>query len=241
MMNVYLLKNYGVLFFSLFFINSFSPAFSATKPPELLLKEGMSYMKNDKYEKAIVSFQAAHMMRPNDAKILYQLGLSYYILGTKTYSPDMLTLSKYYWLMAIPLFPEGNMLRNTLEDLVARHDKNLQEIKSYLNAKREYEQLGTLESGLNYAGELEKTNATAEAHELYGKLSVLYPDDPRPYTHWAGFVKNQGRLGWGLAFYKRALKIDPDFLPANEGYAKMLKELEPIRIEGYDSVVRAFH
>ncbi len=218
-----------------------SVCWSATKSANQLADEGKSALDGENYKEAIRSLHGAYLMRPRNTDVLYDLGLAYYALGIKERSPEFIQSSSYYWQQAIPLLSDGSLLKTTLSDLVTRNKDMHESLRRYIEVKDQFDSLPSVDSGLTYVKALLEISALEDAHELFEQLATTYREDPRPYSHWADFVISQGRIGWGLSFYRRALEIDSNYEPARDRYYSLLSSMERIRIEGYDKVARASH
>jgi tetratricopeptide (TPR) repeat protein len=217
-------------------------ALSEVVPPGVLLQQGMEHLREGELEKAIQKLQASVMMNPNDGRALYQLGLAYYNYGIKQQDPKLIGTAQTVWKSAIDLYKEGDHMKNTLQDIYNRAEAHKKQISKMIEVRKKLEvSPDSLEAGLEYAGLLYEYKQYSESDEMYRKLAKSYSNDPRPYTEWAAMVHEMGRIGWAKTYYKRALKIAPDYHPAKEGLKKITDELDGLRLEGYEAVFKASH
>ena len=70
---------------------------------------------------------------------------------------------------------------------------------------------------LGYAYRAQGKNA--EAEKIFKKYAELLPDDPNPHDSYAELLMRLGRFDESITNYKKALKIDPNFVSADVGIA----------------------
>lgn len=212
--------------------------------PNVLVEEAMVHLRDGETEQGIIKLEAANMLRQNDVRLLYQLGLAYYNVGTEIGSVEHVDRAQNLWQQAFQLTStEANdMLKATLEDIIKRADIRKDEIVYKQKIEKVLESNpDALEENLEYAGMLLKKGDTDSAAKIYRRLMEVHGNDPRPYTKMASVVHRMGRILWAERYYDQALKSDPNYEPAKKGLSSLYENLELLRLEGYENIVKASH
>ncbi len=224
-----------------FFMNT---ALALSVSPDSLIKEGMAHVHNGAYAQGIEKLEAARMLRPNNVRVLYQLGLAYYNGGMAADRVDYIERSQQLWRKATALIPaeSNSLLKSTLEDIAERADDRKTEIEERLRLKTALSSnTAAIEEGLAYAKILHRKGKRDAAAELYQKLADIHPKDPRPYTEMAIMVYGMGRILWAERYYDQALQRTPSHTPARKGLSELYESLEALRIEGYEKLIELSH
>lgn len=221
-----------------------SGAMAATVPPQVLVDEAMVHMKAGEPKQAIIKLEAARMLRPNDLRLIYQLGLAYYTQGSLENSIAHIDTAQDLWRQAIEMIPSDGdrMLANTLNDIVERADVRKEEIDELHMLERTQESPpSVLDRKLRSARKLLKRGLNDQAAEIYRELMDEHNGDPRAFTEMGGLVYSMGRILWAEHYYDQALQRDPNYEPARTAMVKLYESLEALRLEGFETLVRKAH
>ncbi len=230
----------AIIFFALLLLHS--TAHSSTTSPNQLLSQGFALIKKGQYEDAIKKLEAARIFLPKDVRLLYQLGISYYNIGSEKDDITLMKQAQRYWKSAIEHTPESTMLGKTLGDIIQRADMRINKterklaLQAILKAKP-----ALLEEGLELAEIYKKEGKHNQAAQLFESLIRSNKFDPRPYNALAATVYKGKRILWAEHYYTQALKVAPDNKEAQNALDFIHNELEAYRLEGYDELVRLNH
>ncbi len=141
---------------------------------------------------------------PEDANLLNNLGVGYYLIGKYDESIAVLNKAIQKEKSAHYFFNLGNAYSENNNEQFA--------IDSYLQAlDLDPNHIGSLN---NLADEYELVGQTDKAHELFHYLTYLQPTDPLSHFNLGNFFLRQNQHIEAAKCYEKALEKDPEFIDA---------------------------
>ncbi len=198
-------------------------------------QEGMDLMRAGNYDMAAELLEQARKLTPDNAGVLYQLGLAYYNMENFDEAVNL-------WKRAAKKLPEGDMMKATLLDIVKRgveRKAQTQKRKSLENMLEKKPAL--LEEGLELASIYEKEGLRGKAGELYGILIKSHPRDARAYAGFGSMAYRDGRILQAELYYGLALGISPGDEAVKSMVQQIKEELDGLRDVGYEGLVKGSH
>lgn len=149
---------------------------------------------------------------PNNATLLNDLGVGYFLLGEYEKSVSLLKRAADTSQSAQHYFNLGNAY--------SENNKNSLAIDAYLKALEiDPNHIGSLN---NLADEYEQSGETDKAHELFHYLANLQPDNPLSHFNLGNYLLRQNHHIEAAKCYETAIKKDDDFIEAYYNIAWIL-------------------
>jgi tetratricopeptide (TPR) repeat protein len=238
---------------------------TSERQPEILFKLGLLYAAAQDYENALISWDKALAIQPDDHQALYNKGNALSALGRKQEA-----IAAYDQALAIQpddhqaLYNKGVALSalGRKQEAIAAYDQTLaiqpDDHQALYNKGVALSDLGRNQEAIaaydqtlaiqpdDHKALLGKGNALAnlghkqEAIAAYDQALAIQPDYPKALNNKGLALANLGRYPEAIAAYEQALAIQPDYYRAWDNRGDVLMQLERYE-EAISSYDRAIH
>lgn len=207
-----------------------------------LVKQGVELMRERKFGEAIEKLEAALLLDPKNVRVMYQLGLCYYTVGIEGDKVEYIEKAQVLWKSAAKSLPKDNLMAITLNDIARRAEESKKDVKETIRLSRAIgKKKNFLDDGIKLAELFRKRRLYEKAKKLYDNLIELYPSSPRPYYGRGEMAYQEGKILYAEKYWKLALSKDPYHEKAGEKIKLLEEELEALRLEGYEGLVKSSH
>jgi tetratricopeptide (TPR) repeat protein len=139
------------------------------------------------------------------------------ILGLEAGNRQQLATQRGYYNKLVEAYPgdkRAHMILGNFHFALQEYELALESLERATEIDPEYAPPYNM---IGYAQRLLGNDAAAE--QAFKKYIELIPDEPNPYDSYAEFLMRVGRFDESIDYYRKALEIEPHFVPSYVGIA----------------------